>query len=558
MRQRFSDRYCLLSGVNKAVLMDVYQHLTGDVSATSISQGVQDRLQLVLDCQDPDVCFDLRHHNTGRPERFEDFWKAVEGIINENALKAVDSRRHGTVCHMALALSVRDLRNKVLAKHPTIAAPSIEWLRYQFCPQNEFNKSSLRYTGRLKIKFMVQSRQLSFEHPDNHYAGALFKYLREFSIKYREYAHLICLDDKHTIKCGEPGYPVAAVDRGKQVLVALDRSFSVSDHDFTKAKLTPSVSLVCDIPYSIEESFYRGRVFTCLKDSVFQHSSPLRHGAELYKLLQNIEYQPILCLYSDGGPDHRVTYLSVQVSLICLFQALDLDFLIAARTAPHNSFRNPDELIMSLLNIGLQAVGIMREKKSDQFEAALKSANSMEDIRKIATKTEKFKEEFISSMLPPIELIKSTFSGLELKGVPVQSLEAASEEDIERLFAKIITVDSSVQKSDTQNRDLSKRKKLQEYLDHLCVHRHYYFSIRKCGATDCTMCSVPRLPPEVFQQLSSFPDPIKATEKSESYIPFDSVYGQTTTEKFRPSLKLKPCTPDKKPFVCVVKLCVMQ
>lgn len=144
MRQRFSDRYCLLSGVNKAVLMDVYQHLTGDMSATSISQGVQDRLQLVLDCQDPDVCFDLRHQNTGRPEMFEDFWKAVDGIINENALKAVDSRRHGTVCHMALALSVRDLRNKGLAKHPTIAAPSIEWLRYQFCPQNEFKKSSLR------------------------------------------------------------------------------------------------------------------------------------------------------------------------------------------------------------------------------------------------------------------------------------------------------------------------------------------------------------------------------------------------------------------------------
>ncbi len=200
--------------------------------------------------------------------------------------------------------------------------------------------------------------------------------------------------------------PSSVVNQGilLRQLTEVSRSFSVSDHDFTKAKLTPSVSLVCDIPCSIEESFYRGRVFTCLKDSVFQHSSPLRHGAELYKLLQNIEYKPILCLYSDSGPDHRVTYLSVQVSLICLFQALDLDFLIAARTAPHNSFRIPVERIMSLLNIGLQAVGIMREKPSDQFEAILKSANSMEDIRKIATKADNFKEEFISSLLPPLEL----------------------------------------------------------------------------------------------------------------------------------------------------------
>ena len=27
----------------------------------------------------------------------------------------------------------------------------------------------------------------------------------------------------------------------------------------------------------------------------------------------------VLCLYTDGGPDHRVTYLSVQMAIICLF-----------------------------------------------------------------------------------------------------------------------------------------------------------------------------------------------------------------------------------------------
>jgi hypothetical protein len=47
---------------------------------------------------------------------------------------------------------------------------------------------------------------------------------------------MLTLSDKHTIKCSEPGYPVAAVDRGKQVLVAIGKSFSVADYDFTKAK----------------------------------------------------------------------------------------------------------------------------------------------------------------------------------------------------------------------------------------------------------------------------------------------------------------------------------
>ena len=172
----------------------------------------------------------------------------------------------------------------------------------------------------------------------------------------------------------------------------------------------------------------------------------------------------------------------------------------------------------------------------------------MEDIRKLAAKKEGFKDEYISSMSSPLELIKSTFSCLELKGKPVKSLESATEEDIERLFSKLITVDSTVLRSDTQKKDLEKCKKLQEFLDHCCVCRHYFFSVWKCGAVDCTMCFPPRLPLEVFQQLHRFPDPMKATEGSDSYISFDNIYGEVTTEKHRPSIKAKPCTSDNKPF----------
>ena len=53
---------------------------------------------------------------------------------------------------------------------------------------------------------------------------------------------------------------------------------------------------------------------------------------ELSKLLEG-NAKPILFLYSDGGPDHRVTYISVQIALIALFRILDLDYLCAARTA---------------------------------------------------------------------------------------------------------------------------------------------------------------------------------------------------------------------------------
>ena len=140
---------------------------------------------------------------------------------------------------------------------------------------------------------------------------------------------------------------MAAVDRGKEVVVGCNSSFQVGDHDFTKAKVTPSVTLVCDVPESLNETFYRGSVKVCYKDTIFQPSSPYRHATELKKvLLGNVN--PILCVYTDGGPDHRNTHLTVQISLICLFLGLDLDMLVAARTAPQNSYRNPVERSLTL------------------------------------------------------------------------------------------------------------------------------------------------------------------------------------------------------------------
>ena len=64
-------------------------------------------------------------------------------------------------------------------------------------------------------------------------------------------------------------------------------------------------------------------------------------------------------LYTEGGPDHRLTYLSVQLSLISLFLKLDLDLLCACRTAPFHSWRNPVERTMSILNLGFQSIGLM-------------------------------------------------------------------------------------------------------------------------------------------------------------------------------------------------------
>ena len=56
--------------------------------------------------------------------------------------------------------------------------------------------------------------------------------------------------------------------------------------------------------------------------------------------------------------------------------------LIACRTAPGHSWRNPVEHIMSIGNLSLQFVGVMRQKGHDEFENSIVTSNSLKDIEK--------------------------------------------------------------------------------------------------------------------------------------------------------------------------------
>ena len=119
---------------------------------------------------------------------------------------------------MAAALSTRDFIEQVKKRLPPDAViPSELWVRYQFWVKNQSYGSADRYSGRLDVKHMVQARQLNHQHVDEHHAAADFRYLQEFAVKFRDYANLVCLDDKHSIKVGELGYPMAAVDKGKSI-----------------------------------------------------------------------------------------------------------------------------------------------------------------------------------------------------------------------------------------------------------------------------------------------------------------------------------------------------
>ena len=74
---------------------------------------------------------------------------------------------------------------------------------------------------------------------------------------FHDHSLLVFVDDEHHLKIGEPGLPVAAVERGRSVVVGINSNFQVADHDFTRFSLVPSVTVICDIPESIQDSFYR-------------------------------------------------------------------------------------------------------------------------------------------------------------------------------------------------------------------------------------------------------------------------------------------------------------
>ena len=52
---------------------------------------------------------------------------------------------------------------------------------------------------------MVQKRQFRSHHDDEHYAAALFQYMREYAIMVKEHCTMVSIDDKNRIKWGNLG-----------------------------------------------------------------------------------------------------------------------------------------------------------------------------------------------------------------------------------------------------------------------------------------------------------------------------------------------------------------
>ncbi|WAQ96485.1 hypothetical protein MAR_029175 [Mya arenaria] len=218
--------------------------------------------------------------------KFDPFWKELGTYFEEWSV--VKERKSSSTSYLPLAISVEDLRKRVLQKLPDdTPAPSVSWIRLNFMPSNQLTSSAQHYTGKFDVKALVAGNQPSLQ----------------------------CLD-----------------------------------HDFHLAGIVSSDCLNVDIPESPRDSSYKGTVHVSVKYKVFQPSSPLRHAAENHNIVLNnytddgVNFDKrILFRYTDGGPDHRTTFKSVKTACLLKFISLDLDMMVCVSTAPNQSYNNPAE-----------------------------------------------------------------------------------------------------------------------------------------------------------------------------------------------------------------------
>ena len=158
---------------------------------------------------------------------------------------------------------------------------------------------------------------------------------------------------------------------------------------------------------------------------VSQGSTAIRGVVERGKAISaNFETpcHPRFYAVTDGGGDRRVDYLSVQKSLVALFLYHNLDEVIAMRTATGLSYRNPVERVHSVANLGLQCVGMMRQRMSPELEKVIKHLNSNEELRKACANHPGLEKGLAKSLAVPIDLFKKHLLSTQPNRLPRKKL----------------------------------------------------------------------------------------------------------------------------------------
>jgi len=294
-----------------------------------------------------DCYYDLRAMNSSKGDKFDAFWVELRKYISLDVGEGSHERRAAgseNVSFAPVAISIPSMVREVTKRlqgqpgSEDAPIPSLETVRLQFTPNDPFRLASASSTGILNFRrkiqargpppppptsmhtslggaweqhgtcahlrwcaVLAQTRCLRKWHEDSLWCLEHHKYAKQQLVELRDALHAIGraevhavhMDDKCKIPIGLPGLPLAATSRqGGQggtrgSFVAPGVTLGAADHDFHKqGSITPSVTLLGNIPEEASGSWYAGQLFVDLRDSVYKGSDPMLHMANLLQYLR--------------------------------------------------------------------------------------------------------------------------------------------------------------------------------------------------------------------------------------------------------------------------------
>ena len=101
--------------------------------------------------------------------------------------------------------------------------------------------------------------------------------------------------------------------------------------------------------------------------------------------------------------------------------------LIAMRIAPYHSWTNPAERIMSILNLGLQGVALVRDAMSLESETAFAKLDTLDEIRAAAKNNENLKNDLCECITRVQQLLEGRTERLVLHDEQFQCYSPANK-----------------------------------------------------------------------------------------------------------------------------------
>ena len=152
--------------------------------------------------------------------------------------------------------------------------------------------------------------------------------------------------------------------------------------------------------------------------------------------------------------------------------------IITLRCCPTQSWVNPTERIMSILNLALQNCSLERKEMGENFEITMKGVNSMNHLRNLSKRKVGLRESFQESMKPVREIVNSRFECMALKDSKVVTFESSSFENVDELFKSIHIIDGTIDMEKLTAIDLKNYHALNQFMELHCHSTHYAFQIQ--------------------------------------------------------------------------------